>query len=236
MHFAFHGVWEGRKPFPRFSKSFYLKSNPDVATLGSQPLLHYLLYGFFENRQINKPLHSENCKAQIENRIDQDLIEKQILVILDSGLFNRDYYIAMNEDVDFTSIDPVRHYCTYGWRELRDPSPDFDTAGYFEAYQDIYLGGINPLWHYIEWGKLEGRKAVPEINSRSEDNVRFAIGKSDLNLVWYFPRIVENKHKIYNFFSFMFLRLIKKPHNNIILALKNIYITRKITVLKFHDL
>jgi hypothetical protein len=54
LHFAFHGVFEGRAPNPSYDESKYLQSNPSLKSHGKKPLLHYTLYEGKENEA--KPL------------------------------------------------------------------------------------------------------------------------------------------------------------------------------------
>jgi hypothetical protein len=50
------------------------------------------------------------------------------------------------------------HYLTIGWKEDKNPSPNFDTRFYLENNPDVKDIDINPFCHYIRWGKQEGRK------------------------------------------------------------------------------
>ncbi len=50
LHFAFHGVFEGRSPHPGFDALYYSEKNPDISASGVSPLLHYILWGWRENR------------------------------------------------------------------------------------------------------------------------------------------------------------------------------------------
>ena len=47
-----YGASEGRDPGPLFSTRAYFETYPDVADAGVNPLVHYLLYGRNEGRQI----------------------------------------------------------------------------------------------------------------------------------------------------------------------------------------
>jgi len=49
-HFVLRGDREGRPPSQNFDSQYYLRSNPDVATAGIPPLLHYLTRGIDEGR------------------------------------------------------------------------------------------------------------------------------------------------------------------------------------------
>jgi hypothetical protein len=50
LHFAFHGIFEGRPPHPGFDALYYAEKNPDISASGVSPLLHYILWGWRENR------------------------------------------------------------------------------------------------------------------------------------------------------------------------------------------
>ena len=63
----------------------------------------------------------------------------------------------MNPDVRDSGADPIEHYLVHGATEGRDPSGEFQTRFYLEAYPDVAGAGINPLVHYILHGAAEGR-------------------------------------------------------------------------------
>jgi GT2 family glycosyltransferase len=91
---------------------------------------------------------------------DEDLLE-----ILKTGMFDRDFYLAAYSDVAAENADPLQHYMVYGWKEGRNPSSKFDTAFYLEAHPDVRDSGMNPLVHFIRFGRNEGR------NCRSIDDL-----------------------------------------------------------------
>ena len=49
-HFVTNGWKNGFNPSPLFDTSWYLENNQDVAESGKNPLVHYILYGYFEGR------------------------------------------------------------------------------------------------------------------------------------------------------------------------------------------
>ena len=55
-----------------------------------------------------------------------------------------------------------------GWKEGRNPNPEFNTAEYLNRHADVDASGMNPLAHYALIGKDEGRSlgVVSEIASR----------------------------------------------------------------------
>jgi glycosyltransferase involved in cell wall biosynthesis len=78
-----------------------------------------------------------------------------------SGLFFERWYLETYPDVAATGMDPILHYVRHGARELRNPSPFFDTSFYLTQYHDAQKSGINPLLHYLRHGAAEGRAPNP---------------------------------------------------------------------------
>ncbi len=76
------------------------------------------------------------------------------------GLFDREWYVSHNPDVDFSAIDPLAHFFETGWKEGRDPSACFSVGGYLAKYDDVLKSGMNPLAHFISRGRWEGRDAI----------------------------------------------------------------------------
>lgn len=100
------------------------------------------------------------------------------LFIRRSRLFDRDFYLRENPEVAVLAVEPVWHYCSRGWKELLDPSPDFSTSAYLERNRDIRTCGMNPFYHYVRYRKAEpyregtarplgDGKAVPGLAQRS---------------------------------------------------------------------
>ena len=77
------------------------------------------------------------------------------LFIYRSRLFDREFYLRENPEVAVLAVEPIWHYCSRGWRELRDPSPNFSTNAYLERNRDIKTCGMNPFYHYVRYRKAE---------------------------------------------------------------------------------
>ncbi len=75
-----------------------------------------------------------------------------------SELFDADWYLKNNPDVQKAGTHPALHYLTHGWLEGRDPSPHFHTLRYLRRYPDVAKQGICPLVHYELYGKAEQRE------------------------------------------------------------------------------
>lgn len=82
---------------------------------------------------------------------------RDIATIQASGLFDANWYLRNYPDIAAAGVDPIRHYIAKGWKEARDPGPDFNSSGYLKANKDVAKSGMNPLLHYIEFGMSEGR-------------------------------------------------------------------------------
>lgn len=76
------------------------------------------------------------------------------------ALFDKAFYLKRNEDVAQAHIDPFEHFMSCGWREGRDPSPNFNLLFYVHKNLDGRLT-VNPLTHFIETGRRDKVKTVP---------------------------------------------------------------------------
>ena len=144
------GWKEGRDPAPGFSTNGYLEANPDIRDAGINPFLHYLASGKEEGRQ-SVTLTALDLHTDTENiRLEHELA-------LVRSTFDTEFYLANNPDIAaLEDVDSAEHYYTSGWKEGRDPAPDFSTNYYLESNPDIRDAGINPYWHYLVTGKEEG--------------------------------------------------------------------------------
>ncbi|MEM8718332.1 MAG: DUF4347 domain-containing protein [Cyanobacteria bacterium P01_G01_bin.39] len=77
-----------------------------------------------------------------------------------NGLFNVNYYLSQNPDVNQHGLDPLTHYALFGETEIfdnRDPNRLFDTSYYLAKNSDVADAGANPLLHFIQSGWKESR-------------------------------------------------------------------------------
>src|SRR5262245_52403767 len=49
-------------------------------------------------------------------------------------LFDASWYRKRYPDIIAAGVDPLLHYMSHGWRERRDPSPNFSTSAYLAAH------------------------------------------------------------------------------------------------------
>ena len=96
-------------------------------------------------------------KGQLPQRLE---MRRQRRMLLQSGLFDSDYYLETNPDVAQAGVDGVEHYVSAGAR-TRNPHPLFDTAWYLARNPDVASAGMNPLLHYLTSGWREHRSPHP---------------------------------------------------------------------------
>lgn len=80
-------------------------------------------------------------------------------VVRMSGLFDEDWYLRNNPDVESVGADPLTHFCIDGWREGRKPNFYFDPKWYRRHYPRLSAKGRNPLFDYVTVG--EEQNACP---------------------------------------------------------------------------
>ena len=120
LHYVRHGWREGRTPHPRFDIAGYIASHPQVDFQSIDPLRHCI-----ENYR-SLEWGKAGSKPAAPSAIDYRALVAERRQL--EALFDRDYYLSMYEDVRKAGIDPFLHYTQYGWRENRNPSPEFDTG------------------------------------------------------------------------------------------------------------
>jgi len=76
--------------------------------------------------------------------------------------FDAAHYLAHNEDVRLSTMEPLEHFMLHGADELRNPNAWFDTGFYVRTNSDVVDADVNPFWHYLAHGKAEGRKPSPQ--------------------------------------------------------------------------
>lgn len=86
--------------------------------------------------------------------------------ILESGLFDQEYYLETNPDVRDARVDPLAHYVGNGEREGRLPNPFFRASFYRRNSVPLLPQDCNALQHYIEEGEHAGRKASMAFDPR----------------------------------------------------------------------
>lgn len=139
-HYLVKGYKEGMNPSPDFETVYYLNRYPDVKNSGMNPLIHYVLYG-------NKEHRFTNLKMEL------DYLEIGIKSIIQQNLFDENYYFN-NYGKMINGMDCLTHYISFGFKEGKNPSANFDNDFYLLNYPDTQLQ--NPLIHYALYGRKKG--------------------------------------------------------------------------------
>lgn len=127
----------------------------------------------------------ENCLSQgsgTASRVEPTLPEQppsdDELARSEAGVDAR-WYLATYPDVAADGMDPATHYLEFGWREGRDPRPDFSTTGYLAIYDELAKTRQNPFIHYL---RNHGADGEPD-----------AAGPSQWHALWtkgfFYPKI-----------------------------------------------
>lgn len=171
-YYLVQGPQEGLEPRRDFSTKIYTDANRDIVSAGSNPFLHYILYGRTEGRRTSG-LGAPAGKAKPtppNPKHDKDIARPHF-----DPEFYRTRYVDMAGASDEGGLE---HFMLHGWREGRNPSANFNTQFYLEENADVRTAGINPLLHYIEIGASEGRPGQstgtpqPRVSEGDLQNVR----------------------------------------------------------------
>jgi len=94
-------------------------------------------------------------------------LRKDLALLYTSNLFDAKWYLECYKDVMDSGLDPAEHYLKFGFKEGRQPGPNFDGNWYLKHYTDVAKMGMNPLIHFIKFGQAEGRRSSPRLLGRS---------------------------------------------------------------------
>jgi hypothetical protein len=157
VHFVRYGLSQRRQPSPYFDAAWYCDAYEDVVANGENPLLHYIHFGEAEGRR-KRSLPSATISSSIH---EEQFAQTNIETLLNSELFDANWYLNQYPDVASGDSDPVKHFLVFGGSERRNPSALFDTNKYLQLHPDVKETGLNPLVHYELHGRHEGREIVP---------------------------------------------------------------------------
>jgi hypothetical protein len=173
LHYAGKGEARGLSPGPNFDPRWYR----EVYGLadGESPLAHFLAHRATERLApcpalwslANAPRASATSQRADPFlpflRADLDLgatAAADVAVLTAAGLIDANHYLVANNDVTDAQLDPVWHFCVYGWKEGRNPNAYFNTRWYTATNPEVTRLGVNPLVHYLLVGEPNDRRPV----------------------------------------------------------------------------
>ncbi len=84
------------------------------------------------------------------------LTDPRYRAITRSGIFDKEYYLAVNPDLVKGAPFPLVHYLRKGWHEGRKPNLFFDPLFYLHLYPEVAANNAEPLCHYLSEGWRKG--------------------------------------------------------------------------------
>jgi hypothetical protein len=175
LHYLRHGDLEGRLPMPYFDPDWYRAAHglaPDRLALrhflprrgsgGFAPCAALYAAPFLPEYRAHAANGDDPFHRYLEDtaRTRQAVLPDAAL-LTECGLFDTAYYLLNGSDVQEAALDPVVHFCRYGWAEHRKPNRYFDTGWYLATNQRAARLGLNPLVHYVCEGEAASRRPVP---------------------------------------------------------------------------
>ncbi len=148
-HFLLSGWKEKRNPGPDFDTAWYIDQNPELKDMHINPLIYHINIGQYKNNKTSDYL-------------------KNYEDVKESGLFDKEWYVSSYPDLKVVS-DPLKHFLLSGWKEKRNPGPDFDTAWYIDQNPELKDMHINPLIYHINIGQYKNNETSPNISKNNQE-------------------------------------------------------------------
>ncbi len=154
-----------RKELTPYNEEVYLGINRDLIDTVSLEFTsafeHFLLYGHKEMLEGAREKSLELPLTQgVEKELGKKLFSINKMILEESDLFDREFYLTRYPDIASTTIDPLYHYLVFGANEGRDPNANFNTFFYLHHHSDVVSSGLNPLVHYALIGQIEKRQTL----------------------------------------------------------------------------
>lgn len=138
-----------------------------------------------------------NLKQFLVNKRDYDSLKG-------SELFDGSYYLKTYPQIHKSGMDPLLHYCLFGYKEGKLPSLSFDGNHYLNIYNDVKNRNLNPLAHYVIHGKKEGRifKSNSEAykfakySPKTINNILSALNSEKISIICYINEFEDSENCI----------------------------------------
>jgi hypothetical protein len=155
------------------------KPSFEISDLSNKEILE--LFGYVLSKLPDKPRNEEMGKTNIPpvssysfRRILEQLLKAGLLlkyfafryIFKPPALFDKQWYLAQNEDVARSGIDPYYHYLKHGWKDGRNPSKLFDVRWYVTENLAKGINEIEPMLHYLKYGWKQGKSPSQDFDSQ----------------------------------------------------------------------
>ena len=203
-HYVLYGAAEGRNPRKDFDPIKHCAKHPEAKSINA--FVHYIQH-MGAKASVKQPVAgaAQSGKAAEARRPSSAAAEQ----VLETGLFDTEYYLKTYPDVAHRNINPLVHFVEYGAAEFRNPSAEFDICWYWLVHQQNESAYLNPLVHYRTIGSAAGlsikAKGKLELSQLDDACKKFlVVGKPTvqecLNVAAYLERIgrLANAELIYS--------------------------------------
>lgn len=150
-----------------FDRQYYLRTYPDVAATGIDPLDHYMVAGHLEGRNPNRFFETDWYRAFYPEVGGNPLVHYILHGAKEnrstSQAFNGAYYAQENPDVCAAGLNPLRHFVEYGRGEGRSA-----TRLRFEDLRVLAPPSLAPSFERLEPYDAWIAANTPTAASRSE--------------------------------------------------------------------
>lgn len=158
-HFVNYGMKEGRQGCAGFDVQSYRRRYADLRSAYGNDLklyyLHYINHGQREGRQATNCPTLQGGVTKL-NGVDY------------SAVFDFNYYTSAYSDIKRIygddDIGALNHFVSYGMKEGRQGSSNFNVVSYLYRYSDLRkaFGSNLPAYyeHYMKYGRRENRQAT----------------------------------------------------------------------------
>ena len=168
LHYIRHGEANGVWPGPNFDPVWY-RTAYELAEAVS-PLADFLMRRLDRLvapcarlwsvlwRPRPEPAEADPFQQFLRTSPNPATADNQLLQA--SGLFDSNFYALHSADVMEAQMDPLDHFCEFGWREGRQPNFYFNQAWYLATNPDARRLAVNPVLHYLLVGEPAGRRPI----------------------------------------------------------------------------
>ena len=191
LHYVTTGFREGKDPSADFSSSFYsneyLGGTPD-----QNPFLHYLFRSDWASIAIKPPENAPAPQAQAAVSGGDVSPEPQASgtdrfvfdTILNSGLFDRQFYNAMYQKSFNSDEEAIEDYLR-GEVAGANPNLYFDKTWYLQRNPDVANARVEPFFHFLIQGFKEDRQPSPFFDS-AWYRATYAIAEGENTMAHYY--------------------------------------------------
>ena len=224
LHYLRSDVAGMLNPNSHFDSQFYLRNSKDVAETGLNPFYHYVTWGRAEGRSANEAEEGEKAViAAIADHFDADFYAGQVGApkgkpdallehfalnghasqLSPNANFDSRFYLANNDDVRESGVNPYYHYLCWGQAEGRAASAadqlglapgqiektlktHMNEAFYLDQADPDRTRGLNSVDHYCAYGWRQGFDPNPSFSTTDYLRLNPEVEESGLNPFFHF--------------------------------------------------